>query len=104
MRWLMRVLMRFRPEVLDRYGGSGGGSVILFDQFSGTGDIVYLGEVASLLLSRMAVPIIYYIWMKHAPEKCRTVSGIRLSQLHICGIGSFAEDSDSRLHLFPASR
>ena len=49
--------------------------MILFDPiFQGLAISLISGEVASLLLSRMAVPIIYYIWMKHAPESAGTVS------------------------------
>jgi hypothetical protein len=41
-----------------------GGSVILFDPiFQGLAISLMAGEVASLLLSRMAVPIIYYLSM-----------------------------------------
>jgi hypothetical protein len=43
-----------------------GGSVILFDPiFQGLAVSLMAGEVASLLLSRMAVPIIYYHAMRH---------------------------------------
>jgi len=43
-----------------------GGSVILFDPiFQGLAVSLMAGEVASLLISRMAVPVIYYLWMSH---------------------------------------
>jgi hypothetical protein len=43
-----------------------GGSVILFDPiFQGLAVSLMAGEVASLLISRMAVPVIYYLWMRH---------------------------------------
>jgi len=42
-----------------------GGSVILFDPiFQGLAISLMAGEVASLLLSRMAVPIIYHLAMR----------------------------------------
>ncbi|MCB1867841.1 MAG: efflux RND transporter permease subunit [Gammaproteobacteria bacterium] len=62
--------VRFRPMMLTAMAVVVGGSVILFDPiFQGLAISLISGEVASLLLSRMAVPIIYYIWMKHAPRK-----------------------------------
>jgi multidrug efflux pump subunit AcrB len=43
-----------------------GGSVILFDPiFQGLAVSLMAGEVTSLLLSRMVVPIIYYLAMRH---------------------------------------
>ena len=43
-----------------------GGSVILFDPiFQGLAISLMAGEVASLLISRMAVPVIYYLGMRH---------------------------------------
>jgi len=45
-----------------------GGSVILFDPiFQGLAISLMAGEIASLLLSRMAVPVIYYLAMRQQP-------------------------------------
>ncbi len=58
--------VRFRPMMLTAMAVVVGGSVILFDPiFQGLAISLMAGEVASLLLSRMAVPIIYYNWMRH---------------------------------------
>jgi multidrug efflux pump subunit AcrB len=57
--------IRFRPMMLTAAAVIVGGSVILFDPiFQGLAISLMAGEVASLLLSRMAVPIIYYQSMK----------------------------------------
>ena len=53
--------VRFRPIMLTAAAVIVGGSVILFDPiFQGLAISLMAGEVASLLLSRMAVPILYY--------------------------------------------
>jgi multidrug efflux pump subunit AcrB len=69
--------VRFRPMMLTAMAVVVGGSVILFDPiFQGLAISLMAGEVASLLLSRMAVPIIYYLWMRNAPGAgAETVSG-----------------------------
>jgi len=54
--------VRFRPMMLTAAAVVVGGSVILFDPiFQGLAISLMAGEVASLLLSRMAVPILYYL-------------------------------------------
>ncbi len=54
--------VRFRPMMLTAMAVTVGGSVILFDPiFQGLAISLMAGEVASLLLSRMAVPVIYYL-------------------------------------------
>ena len=59
--------IRFRPMMLTAMAVFVGGSVILFDPiFQGLAISLMAGEVASLLLSRMAVPIIYYLSMRHS--------------------------------------
>lgn len=59
--------VRFRPMMLTAMAVVVGGSVILFDPiFQGLAISLMAGEVASLLLSRMAVPVIYYLWMRYA--------------------------------------
>jgi multidrug efflux pump subunit AcrB len=58
--------VRFRPMMLTAGAVIVGGSVILFDPiFQGLAISLMAGEIASLLLSRMAVPIIYYLSMRH---------------------------------------
>ncbi len=58
--------VRFRPMMLTAMAVVVGGSVILFDPiFQGLAVSLMAGEVASLLLSRMAVPILYYLGMRH---------------------------------------
>lgn len=57
--------VRFRPMMLTAMAVVVGGSVILFDPiFQGLAISLMAGEVASLLISRMAVPVIYYLWMR----------------------------------------
>ena len=58
--------IRFRPMMLTAMAVVVGGSVILFDPiFQGLAISLMAGEVASLLISRMAVPVIYYLWMRY---------------------------------------
>jgi multidrug efflux pump subunit AcrB len=54
--------VRFRPMVLTAAAVVAGSSVILFDPiFQGLAIALMAGEVASLLLSRMTVPVLYYL-------------------------------------------
>ena len=54
--------VRFRPMLLTAAAVIVGASVILFDPiFQGLAISLMAGEVASLLFSRMAVPILYYM-------------------------------------------
>ncbi len=54
--------VRFRPMLLTAAAVIVGASVILFDPiFQGLALSLMAGEVASLLLSRMAVPVLYYL-------------------------------------------
>ncbi|NCA90981.1 MAG: efflux RND transporter permease subunit, partial [Gammaproteobacteria bacterium] len=58
--------IRFRPMLLTALAVVVGGSVILYDPiFQGLALSLMAGEIASLLLSRMAVPVIYYLAMRH---------------------------------------
>jgi multidrug efflux pump subunit AcrB len=60
--------VRFRPMLLTAMAVVVGGSVVLFDPiFQGLAISLMAGEIASLLLSRMAVPVIYYLSMRHQP-------------------------------------
>ena len=54
--------VRFRPMMLTAAAVVVGASVILFDPiFQGLAISLMAGEIASLLLSRMAVPVIYHL-------------------------------------------
>ncbi|NPV49447.1 MAG: efflux RND transporter permease subunit, partial [Armatimonadetes bacterium] len=62
-------VVRFRPMLLTASAVFVGASVLLFDPiFKGMAVSLMAGEVASLLLSRMAVPVLYYLaGRKHPP-------------------------------------
>ena len=69
--------VRFRPMMLTAAAVVVGASVILFDPiFQGLAISLMAGEVASLLFSRMTVPILYYLdkrWeTTHAPKTVET--------------------------------
>jgi multidrug efflux pump subunit AcrB len=54
--------VRFRPMALTAAAVATGAAVILFDPiFQGLALALVAGEIASLLLSRMAVPVLYYL-------------------------------------------
>ena len=54
--------VRFRPMLLTALAVVVGASVILFDPiFQGLAISLMAGEIASLLISRMAVPVLYYL-------------------------------------------
>jgi multidrug efflux pump subunit AcrB len=58
--------VRFRPMALTAAAMVAGAAVILFDPiFQGLAISLMAGEVASLLLSRMAVPVLYYMAKRH---------------------------------------
>ena len=58
--------VRFRPMLLTAMAVVVGSGVILFDPiFQGLAISLMAGEVASLLLSRMAVPVLYYLAHKN---------------------------------------
>ncbi|HVO63945.1 MAG TPA: efflux RND transporter permease subunit [Terriglobales bacterium] len=61
--------VRFRPMLLTAAAVVVGASVILFDPiFQGLALSLMAGEVASTVLSRMAVPVLYYISQKQKPS------------------------------------
>jgi multidrug efflux pump subunit AcrB len=61
--------VRFRPMLLTALAVVVGATVILFDPiFQGLAISLMAGEVASLLISRMAVPIMYYMAQKHTKK------------------------------------
>jgi len=67
--------VRFRPMMLTALAVVVGGSVILFDPiFQGLAISLMAGEIASLLLSRMAVPVIYYLAMRKSYRPVRVVT------------------------------
>jgi multidrug efflux pump subunit AcrB len=58
--------VRFRPMLLTALAVVVGASVILADPiFQGLAISLMFGEIASLLVSRMAVPVMYYVVKKH---------------------------------------
>jgi multidrug efflux pump subunit AcrB len=58
--------VRFRPMLLTAAAVFVGASVILFDPiFQGLAVSLMAGEIASLLLSRIAVPVLYHMMAKH---------------------------------------
>jgi multidrug efflux pump subunit AcrB len=67
--------VRFRPMVLTAAAVAVGGSVILFDPiFQGLAVALIGGEVAATLLSRVAVPVLYYlVHRRHEPEASASV-------------------------------
>jgi multidrug efflux pump subunit AcrB len=59
--------VRFRPMLLTAGAVIVGAGVILFDPiFQGLAIALMAGEVASLLISRIAVPVLYYVGHKHS--------------------------------------
>ncbi|MDP6780081.1 MAG: efflux RND transporter permease subunit, partial [Candidatus Latescibacteria bacterium] len=61
--------VRFRPMLLTAAAVIVGASVILLDPiFQGLAIALMAGEVASLLLSRMAVPVLYYAMARRQRE------------------------------------
>lgn len=60
--------IRFRPMLLTALAVVVGASVILADPiFQGLAISLMFGEIASLLISRMAVPVLYYMAQKKTP-------------------------------------
>jgi multidrug efflux pump subunit AcrB len=60
-------IIRFRPMLLTAAAVVVGSSVILFDPiFQGMAIALMAGEVASTLLSRTLVPVLYYMYKKNA--------------------------------------
>jgi multidrug efflux pump subunit AcrB len=58
--------IRFRPMLLTALAVVVGASVILADPiFQGLAISLMFGEIASLLISRMAVPVLYYMLQRH---------------------------------------
>jgi len=63
--------VRFRPMMLTAAAVVVGSGVILFDPiFQGLAIALMAGEIASLLLSRMTVPVVYYIVNRRRKVEC----------------------------------
>jgi len=61
--------VRFRPMLLTAAAVVAGSAVILFDPiFQGLPISLMMGEVAATLLSRMTVPVLYYVLTRKRPE------------------------------------
>jgi len=69
--------VRFRPMMLTAAAVIVGSAVILFDPiFQGLAIALMAGEVASLFLSRMTVPVLFYLSeRKRHPEPARSIPG-----------------------------
>lgn len=66
--------IRFRPMFLTAMAVVVGASVILFDPiFQGLAISLMAGEIASLLISRMAVPVLYFMSKRQRPPKTQKV-------------------------------
>jgi multidrug efflux pump subunit AcrB len=62
--------IRFRPMLLTALAVVVGSTVILFDPiFQGLAISLMAGEVASLLISRMAVPVLYFMANSRRPKQ-----------------------------------
>jgi multidrug efflux pump subunit AcrB len=62
--------VRFRPMMLTAAAVITGSSVILFDPiFRGLAIALMAGEVASLLLSRLTVPVLFFVFNRNKPER-----------------------------------
>ncbi len=65
--------IRFRPMLLTALAVVVGASVILADPiFQGLAISLMFGEIASLLVSRMAVPVLYFVLKKHQHPELTT--------------------------------
>ncbi|MCX5877098.1 MAG: efflux RND transporter permease subunit [Deltaproteobacteria bacterium] len=70
--------IRFRPMLLTALAVVVGASVILADPiFQGLAISLMFGEIASLLISRMAVPVLYFMLRahRHVPDATSQISG-----------------------------
>ena len=68
--------VRFRPMLLTAMAVVVGAGVILVDPiFQGLAISLMAGEVASLLISRMAVPVLYYMACRRKPKASEPVPG-----------------------------
>ena len=66
--------VRFRPMLLTAMAVVVGAAVILADPiFQGLAIALMAGEIASLLISRMAVPVLYYMANKHSHPEPKSI-------------------------------
>jgi multidrug efflux pump subunit AcrB len=66
--------VRFRPMLLTAMAVVVGAAVILADPiFQGLAIALMAGEIASLLISRMAVPVLYFMANKHSHPEPKTI-------------------------------
>jgi len=77
--------IRFRPMLLTALAVVIGASVILADPiFQGLAISLMFGEIASLLVSRMAVPVMYYVIKKHQhPDKAESQGSLADTGIHL---------------------
>jgi multidrug efflux pump subunit AcrB len=62
--------VRFRPMLLTALAVVVGASVILADPiFQGLAIALMAGEIASLLISRLAVPVLYFMAFQREPKE-----------------------------------
>jgi multidrug efflux pump subunit AcrB len=81
--------VRFRPMLLTAAAVVVGASVILFDPiFQGLALSLMAGEVASTILSRMAVPVLYYLSQKRkqAPAHPHSPENIAECEMPLCEV------------------
>jgi multidrug efflux pump subunit AcrB len=78
--------VRFRPMALTAAAVVVGSAVILFDPiFQGLAISLMAGEIASLALSRMVVPVLYYVARRRADTRRRNVMNIERALRLIAG-------------------
>jgi multidrug efflux pump subunit AcrB len=66
--------VRFRPMLLTAMAVVVGAAVILADPiFQGLAIALMAGEIASLLISRMAVPVLYFMANKHSHPEPKSI-------------------------------
>ncbi|HEU5452675.1 MAG TPA: efflux RND transporter permease subunit [Terriglobales bacterium] len=76
--------VRFRPMLLTAAAVVVGASVILFDPiFQGLALSLMAGEVASTVLSRMAVPVLYYLSERGSAPHAPTAAGAHEAELEV---------------------
>jgi multidrug efflux pump subunit AcrB len=79
--------VRFRPMMLTAAAVVVGSSVILFDPiFQGLAIALMAGEIASLLLSRMTVPVLFYLFNKQRSSLYDYGSLFAYDCRRVCGV------------------
>ncbi|MBI1950115.1 MAG: efflux RND transporter permease subunit, partial [Acidobacteria bacterium] len=73
--------VRFRPMLLTAAAVAVGSFVILFDPiFQGLALSLMMGEVAATLLSRVAVPVLYYLAARRSRAGRLMAEGLQLAE------------------------